>query len=241
MKKVTATTLIAIAAGSLMAADGKADIEAAAKKLSETANYSWTAKTESQNQFREGDRDGKTEKGGYTVLNMAGREDQQIQAVLKGEKAVIKAGDTWQSAEALAESDDQENRRMRFVARRVQGFKVPHAEAQDLIKHAADLKKDEDGIYTGKLTPEGLKAVYGRGFRRGGGDGGDGPDVSGLNGRVKFWLKDGAIAKYSRYINGSMKFGDRDVEVDTTTTTEIKDVGSTKVTVPEDAKKKLGA
>ena len=240
MKKVTATTLMAMAAGSLLAADGKADVEAAAKKLGEKANYSWTAKTESQNQFREGDRDGKTEKGGYTVLNMAGRENSQIQAVLKGDKAVIKAGETWQTAEALAESDDEENRRMRFMACRVQGFKAPHAEAQDLIKYAQDLKKDEDGIYTGKLTPEGLKAVYGRGFRRGGGDGGD-LDVSGLNGRVKFWLKDGAVAKYSRYINGSMKFGDRDVEVDTTTTTEIKDVESTKVTVPDDAKKKLGS
>jgi hypothetical protein len=239
MKKVTATTLFAIVAGSLLAADGKADIEAAAKKLAEKANYSWTAKTESESQFREGDRDGKIDKAGYTVLNMAGRDNQQIQAVLKGDKAVIKSGDTWETAEALAANEDQENRRMRFVARRLQGFKAPHAEAQDMIKHTKELKKDEDGIYVGQLTPEGLKAVYARGFRRGG-DAGE-TDVSGLNGRVKFWLKDGALSKYSRHVNGSMKFGERDVEIDTTTTTEIKEVGSTKVTVPDEAKKKLGS
>ena len=240
MKTITATTLFAIAASSLMAADGKADVEAAAKKLGEKANYSWTTKTETSSQFREGDREGKTEKGGYTVLSMAGRDDQKIEAVIKADKAVIKAGETWQTAEALAESEDQENRRMRFVARRVQGFKSPHAEVLDLVKNSSGLEKDDDGIYVGRLTPEGLKAVYGRGFRRGG-DGGQGPDVSGLNGRVKFWLKDGAISKYSRYINGSMKFGDNDVEVDTTTTTEVKEVGSTKVAVPAEAKKKLSS
>ena len=34
---------------------------------------------------------------------------------------------------------------------------------------------------------------------------------------------------------------DNDVDIDRTTTTEIKDIGSTKVTVPEEAKKKLSS
>jgi hypothetical protein len=36
-----------------------------------------------------------------------------------------------------------------------------------------------------------------------------------------------------------MTFNDNDVKIDRTTTTEIKDVGTTKVTVPDAAKKKL--
>jgi hypothetical protein len=38
-----------------------------------------------------------------------------------------------------------------------------------------------------------------------------------------------------------MNFNGEDREVSRTTTYEIKDVGTTKVEVPEDAKKKLGA
>ena len=79
MKTLIVTTLFAATAGSLLAADGKADLEAAAKKLGDKANYSWTAKTESSGPA-EGDRDGKTEKGGYSVLNFAMR-DTQGQAV----------------------------------------------------------------------------------------------------------------------------------------------------------------
>jgi hypothetical protein len=36
-----------------------------------------------------------------------------------------------------------------------------------------------------------------------------------------------------------MTFNGNDVEIDRTTTTEIKDVGSTKVEIPDEAKKKL--
>jgi hypothetical protein len=241
MRKITATTLFAMAATSLIAADGKADVEAAAKKLSDKPSYSWVATTESQSRFGDGDRDGKTEKGGYTILNMPGRDNQQIQAVFKGDKGVIKAGESWHTLQALADSEDEETRRLRFTARRLQQFKPPHGEAQDLLKHAKAIEKDEDGIYVGQLSPEGLKAIYGRGFRRGGDSAGEGVDVSGLSGRVKFWLKDGAISKYSRHVEGNMKFGDRDVEVDTTTTTQIKEVGSTKVIVPDEAKKKLAS
>jgi len=235
MKTLIVTTLFAAAAGSLLAADVKADLEAAAKKLGDKANYSWTAKTESSGPA-EGDRDGKTEKGGYSVLNFAMR-DTQGQAVFKGDKGVVKAGESWQTLESLADNEDQENRRMRFMARRLQQFKPPHAEAEALVKYVKELKKDDDGVYSGDLTAEGLRETF-RAFRRGNDQS---PDTSGLRSRVKFWVKDGALAKYSNHIEGSMKFGDNDVDIDRTTTTEIKDVGSTKVTVPEEAKKKLSS
>jgi hypothetical protein len=235
MRKIIAITVFATAIGSLIAADNKSDIEGAAKKLAEKANYSWTQKTETSGPA-EGERQGKTE-GGYSVLNFSAR-DTEYQAVFKGDKGVVKTGEGWQTLESLTESDAEENRRMRFMARRLQQFKPPHAEVQDLLKRVKDLKKDEDGVYVAALTPEGLKEIFGRGFRRGG-DSGQGPDTSGLSGRAKIWLKDGALSKYSTHIEGSMKFGDRDVDVDRTTTVEIKDVDSTKVAVPEEAKKKL--
>jgi hypothetical protein len=53
-------------------------------------------------------------------------------------------------------------------------------------------------------------------------------------------VKDGALTKYILLVKGTVSFGGEEREMDRTTTTEFKNIGSTKVTVPEEAKKKLG-
>ena len=58
---------------------------------------------------------------------------------------------------------------------------------------------------------------------------------------MRFWLKDGALAKYEFNLQGSISFNGNDFDVNRTTTVEIKDVGSTKITVPDEAKKKLSS
>lgn len=63
--------------------------------------------------------------------------------------------------------------------------------------------------------------------------------VSGAKSSVKFWIKDGVLAKYELKVKGKVSFNGNDREVDRTTTVEIKDIGTTKVAVPEDAKKKM--
>ena len=55
---------------------------------------------------------------------------------------------------------------------------------------------------------------------------------------MKFWAKEGVLSKYEFKLQGKMSFNGNDTDVDRTTTVEIKDVGTTKVTVPEEAKKK---
>ena len=69
--------------------------------------------------------------------------------------------------------------------------------------------------------------------------GGNGPEISGAKGSVKVWVKDGLIAKYEIMVKGTVSFNGNDRDIDRTTTVEIKDIGSTKVEVPEEAKKKL--
>jgi hypothetical protein len=93
------------------------------------------------------------------------------------------------------------------------------------------LKKDGDS-WSASLTEEGAKAFLT--FRRSGG-----ATVTNGKGSVKFWLKDGLIAKYEFKVTGNVSFGGNDMDVDRTTTVEIKDVGATKVDAPEAAKKKL--
>ena len=53
-------------------------------------------------------------------------------------------------------------------------------------------------------------------------------------------MKDGQLTKYEYNVKGEMSFGGNDIDIDRTTTIEIKDVGSTKVEVPAEAKAKIG-
>jgi hypothetical protein len=47
------------------------------------------------------------------------------------------------------------------------------------------------------------------------------------------------LSKYELKQSGTVTIGDNERDIDGTTTTEIKEVGSTKIEVPDAAKKKL--
>ncbi len=226
----TSLTLLAVAA---FAADPKEAVKSAAKQLADKGNYSWktTVAVPEGSQFRPGPTEGKTDKG-TTFLTMT-RGENTTEAVLKGGKGAIKLEEGWKSLSEAAEDDGSgQFNRGRFAARMLQNFKAPAAEAADLAEKTKDLK-GSDGVYSGELTPEGAKELLTfRGF-------GGNPEVSGAKGSAKFWLKDGALAKYEYRVQGTVSFNGNDRDVDRTTTVELKDVGTTKVTVPEDAAKKL--
>jgi hypothetical protein len=247
----------AIALAPTLRAEGPADeVKAAAKKLAEAANYSWSTSTPAREGggnrgFGGGNSEGKIQKDGAACLKLT-FGDRATEAVVKGGKAAVKTDEGWKSGEELAAAPRPEGgaggegRRGRgaggggFAARMAQNFKAPAVEAEDLIAGAKDFKKDGDAI-SGDLTEEAAKArlTFGGG-RRGGGGGGGGPEISGAKGKVKFWVKDGVLAKYEVNVSGSFSFNDQTRDIDRTTTTEIKDVGSTKVDVPAEAAAKLG-
>jgi len=231
---VLATTLAA--STTLLAADstGKDDVKNAAQKLAAADNYSWTTTTESS-QFRPGPSHGKTEKGGYTYVDFS-MQDNTIEAVVKGGKGAIKTEDGWQSLADAAKDNGEGgfNPRM-MMARRMQNYKAPAAEADDLAGKVKDLAMTNNA-YSGDLTEEGAKSLMTFG-RRGGG--GQGPAISNAKGSVKFWIKDGVLTKYQFRVQGTMNRNGEDMDIDRTTTVEIKDVGATKITVPEEAKNKM--
>ena len=111
---------------------------------------------------------------------------------------------------------------------------ITATQAAELAAETKELKKEGDA-YSGELTDEGAKSLFA--FRRRGESGG--PQVSNAKGNVKFWIKDGVLSKFEHQVKGSVNFNGNDVDVDRSTVIEIKDVGSTKVVVPEEATKKL--
>ncbi|MBW8863630.1 MAG: hypothetical protein JF609_01665 [Verrucomicrobia bacterium] len=241
MRKNLLFSLAVLTAGSLLAADSspKDDVTAAATVLGAQKNYSWKTTVEVGNNspFKPGPTEGKTEKDGYTTLSLS-FNDNTSEALIKGTNAAVKTADGgWQSAaEAAANSSGGGgfNPAM-FIVRMAQNFKTPAVEAASLAAQASELKAGTNGI-SGDLTEAGAKSLLT--FRRGG-NGGGGPAINNAKGSVTFWIAGGKLTKYQYHVSGTVSFNGNDRDVDRTTTTEIKDVNSTKIDASDEAKKKL--
>jgi hypothetical protein len=235
MKK---TILFAITVGwltlSLFAADSslKSELTTAARQLGEKPNYSWrtTHVVPESSPFHPGPTEGKTEKGGFTFLTMS-FNDSTTKAVIKGDKTVATdAEGNWQT---LAEMDKSEGPG-RFIALIVRNFKLPSVQSAEIASYAKDLKKEGD-LYSSDMTEEGARKLLT--WRTP--PGAEAPTITSPNGSMKFWLKDGALTKYEFKLKGTISFNGNEFESERTSTVEIKDVGTTKVAAPEEAKKKL--
>ena len=231
MKKNVVFGFALLLAGSVFAdvSSPKDDVAGAAKSLAAKPNYSWhtTVAVPEDAPFHPGPTDGKTEKDGYTYVKLS-FGDNTTEFVIKGDKAAVTNPDgAWQ---ALSEMDSSEGPG-RFVGMMIRNFKLPAAQATDIAGTVKEWKKDGD-VYSGDLTEEGAKNLLL--FRRG-----SQATVSHPKASAKFWVKDGVLTKFEFKAQGSVSFNGNDMDVDRTTTVEIKDVGATKVNIPEDAKKKM--
>jgi hypothetical protein len=237
MKRTTVFGLVTFAAAAaLLAAESspKEAITGVTAKLAQQANYAWKTTTEFGN-FT-GTSEGKTQKDGLVGYTMT-FGDNTTEAFLKDGKGAVKTGDQdWQSMAELASAVVSGAGPRQFLLRRLQNYKAPAAEAGDLAAKTKDLKKDGEA-YASDLTEAGAKELLSFGGRRGG----NAPEPKNAKGSVKFWVKDGLLAKYELKLQGTVTFNGEDRDMDRTTTVEIKDIGTTKVDVPDAAKKKLSA
>lgn len=231
-------------------ADPKDDIKAALDKVSSSPSYSWATST--QGGFMRGPQDGKTEKDGYTAVTVQMR-DNSFDVILKGDKAAIKTDNGWKSEEELlAEPVDEGGPPPpeRFAAMFAQNFKTPVEQASENLDGLANIQKTDSG-FSADLTPDAAKKLLSFRPRRPApatAPGGDAPppppqiDITDPKGSMKFTIKDGNLTQIETHLTGSISFNGGDPrDVDRTITTDIKDVGSTTVTVPDEAKPKLGS
>jgi hypothetical protein len=239
MKRNILIGAVVLLAGPLLAADAKDDITAAAKKLAAKSNYSWktTADFGPNSPFTPGPTEGKTEKDGLTWLSTS-FQDNTMEAVMKGtNNVVVKTDEGWKKADEVTGGGGGGGGNFNFgaiIAGQMQRLRVPAAEVEDLVGRAKELKKDGDA-FSGDLTEDGAKALLAFRGRRGGGAAPTNAKAS-----VKFWVKDGEITKYQTKATGKRQNQNgEETDIERTTTVEIKDVGTTKINVPDEAKKKL--
>lgn len=203
----------------------------AIQKLGEQKNYSWTS-TRKGGGGDTGSVKGMIRRDGLTqaMLNMAGRS---VEGVLKEGKGAIKTKEGWMSTKDFSGDGGSPGRHpLTFLARHLSTFaKAPVVQAFGLLKQTKQLKSEGKGVYSGELTAEGVKNNLPR----------FGVKVSDPQGSVKFWVKDGMLVKYTYTVRGNVTFlrQQRKVDYDRTTTVEMRDVGATKLEVPEEALKKI--
>ena len=227
MKSQSLILASCLLAGPLLAADSdtKNAVTDAAKKLAESANYTWqaTVVVPESARFKPGPTEGTTEKDGFSSVTFS-FGDILIETAFKDDKAVVMDDNgAWQSAADLLNGEGRE----RFLGRMVANYKLPASQATNLLAAAKELKKEGD-TYSGEMTEAGAKSQYRFG------------EPINPKGSVKFWVKEGVIVKFEAKVEATMEFNGNDVDVTRTTTTEIKDLGTTTVKVPEAARKKLG-
>jgi len=238
MKRNALLGLLTLLAASLFGADPslKDDVQSAAKELGDKPSYSWKITMEfgSGGPARLGATEGKTQKSGLTTLTMPYGETV-MEAVMKEGKGVLKSADGWQTFEEAMAGEASQSNPARFLARMLQNYKLPAGQADDLLGKAKTLRKVE-GAYVGELTETGAKELL---TFRGRPGATNAPTAANAKGTVRFWLREGVLIKYQVQVLGTVSFNGTDRDVDRTTTVEIKDVGVTRVTVPEAAKKKM--
>ena len=229
-------------AGSLISvqADDKEDLNSAIKKLAEKGNYSWTSNTKRPEgsggggggRGPSGPTEGKTADGLAYITSTRG--DRTTESLVNGKKAAYKGEDGWAAVEEQGEGGGGQGQRRGRGGFGLRNFKAPAVQAEELLAGVAELKKDGDA-FTGELKEEAAKALVSFGGGRSG-DGG-GPELTGVKASAKFWIAEGVITKYETVAEGSMSFNGQDRDLGRTTTVEIKEVGTTKIDVPEEAKK----
>jgi hypothetical protein len=238
LRNLLSAALISLLFPSLsFAADPKAELQAAVKKLAAAPNYSWTTKVEGG--FSRGAGDGKTEKDGATSLEIKLMDDS-YQVIIKGDKAAAKGMGGWASTAELARDAEEEMNNFspeRFLLMSIKAFKTPAELAQDLCDKVQSVQKSGDA-YTADLDEETVKRLL-TFLRRRGTDPNAQVDAKDPKGSAKCWVTNGTLTKMEVHLQGTVTFNNTERKIDRTTTTEIKDIGSTKVDVPEEAKAKL--
>jgi hypothetical protein len=222
--------------------DEKETLKAAAHRLAELGNYSWRVtlnRTDESLELAEralfGPAEGFQEKEG--LVRIQTKDETPLEVVLKGGKMAVRLEDGWVSERELEAEGRRRSRAVAFV-RSLKGVPRPAAEAQDLLKHAKELKSPSEGYFISTLGPEAAKELLHRSLKTTG----RAPKISDAGGQLSFWVRDGTLVKYEVQLRGELTFdssGTPVLKAHQTRMVELSALGTTKVAIPEEVMKKL--
>jgi len=235
--KITSIIAGMLASSVVWAADATPanQVSNAIARLKAATNYSWTATTVTPPDapFTPAPIKGQTDSSGFARFSTE-LGDNTVETVLKGDKAAFKGDEGWQLAVAGGGFSPD------MLALNLAKNGPPGDEAGIIFKGVTKWKALDGGALGGDLSAEAATDLLTFGPRRSGAKANtDMPGPKGVKGSAKFWVKDGALVKYQTHLTGTVTFDGNDTALDFTRTTEIQEVGTTKMHIAEEAKKKL--
>ncbi len=236
---------LAVGFVAILVQDDKAKLDEAGKKSSDWQSYSYTSTTKTEGMGGGGQGGGGNAGGPTTVegsfekgvgLYVKGRSE----AVRVDDKVVVKGQDgTWtvQTPGGQGQGGGGQGGGGQGGQGRRRGGMMPtdppHKDLADLGSKFSSVTSAKDGdntVYSGDLTKEGAQALLGGMARR----------AEDASGKAKITVdKDGNIVKIEIDGKVSGKMRDREFNITTNKVVEFKNVGNTKVQIPEEAKKAL--
>ena len=208
-------------------------VSGATQRLVNKPNYSWATSTVEADGSagKLGTIQGKAEKDGVTWLSFV-VSGLPVSVCKKGDKGAANALAGWQTFDEIAQMGGTAAQVVRYL----RSYQAPAAETAMLAGKVKELKA-ADGAIAGELKDDAVQELLLVGTRQR--EGQTPPKTSDAKGAIKFWIKNGALTKVEIKVSGKVTTGDKESAIDRTTTVEIKDVGKTKIEVPDEAKAKL--
>jgi hypothetical protein len=222
-------TLVAGLLGLTLGGQAAAPLDEVVPRLQALPNYSWTVTTELPGApFQVAPRSGSADTNGVVVLQSEGGRHRLVS---QGEVRFLKVGKDWQSVKSVGAVPAPADRDL-WNAR------TPLAEWQGWSRQLTDLKRESDGSLVGILDAELVRAALTNALA-GRTPGGHSPGIDAKPGQVQVWLEDGLPQRYRVTLPAriSLPFGSRHVEW--VSTTELKDLGRTRVELPPEVRPRL--
>jgi len=232
LKRIILSAAMVIGCAGIANASDQDDMKAALQKLADSPNYTWKSTVEGG--MAASEQTGKTQKDGLTLVSMT-RQDNTVEMVVQGKQFAVKTDDGWKSGAELSGDDAPGQQRM--LAGMMRNFKTPVAQALEFVGKLENIKRTDDG-YTADLSADAAKAMMALPRR---GQNAAARAITNPKVSIKVWCRDGVISKMENHASGTITFNGEDHDIDRTTTTEFSDVGTTTLSIPDEAKAKLAA
>jgi hypothetical protein len=220
---VLMTAVCLLGSATLAAADAGEELASVLKKAGAWESYRFTVEAQPGA--------GGTLEGHYQKGQPLACKADRIELFKKGEVIVYGDAGKWQKSRTGRLSDPL---RVLGAVAKVRTVRLPHEELAALAKAVRSLKKAEakeggQTVYSASLDKVAAQALA-RSEHKG----------VAQSGTARFWMnKDGSLTKYAVSIRVQGRIGGADIDGTMTKTVTLSGVGSTKVAVPEAARKAL--
>jgi hypothetical protein len=203
-------------------------------------NHSWTEVVTDSTKASPLKIEGREDPNGLTAVSIV-LTNRTIEGYLLGNKAYVTCAQKNWKTEPLLANGESPGALMSRLIRTV----TPPAQEIDLMLNSGEKLKKNGDVISGDLPDSLAKKLFEDSEKRSRKEeAADRKSVrkeaKATHGNVTLWIKDNLVTKYEVRLIGKIDVDGKETEVIRTRTIEIKDIGTTKIDVPQKARQKLG-